>query len=77
MFHLSIVGNFLIINKHLDKCTLKQHWSLNVILNGFLHIEQQALEKHHWLQLEEALEKQVQREASRRNTSSQTQGIAT
>lgn len=33
------------------------------------HIEQQALENHHWLQLEQALEKQVQREASRRNTS--------
>ncbi|TSN67070.1 Cilia- and flagella-associated protein 99 [Bagarius yarrelli] len=28
----------------------------------------QALEKQHWLQLEQALEKQVQREASRRNT---------
>ncbi|XP_058256077.1 cilia- and flagella-associated protein 99 isoform X3 [Hemibagrus wyckioides] len=39
--------------------------------------EKQVLEKEHWLQLEQALEKQVQREASKKNTSGLTQGIAT
>ncbi|MCI4382694.1 hypothetical protein PGIGA_G00017900 [Pangasianodon gigas] len=39
--------------------------------------EKQVLERQHWLQLEQALEKQVQTEASRRNTSGLIQGIAT
>ncbi|XP_017550039.1 cilia- and flagella-associated protein 99 isoform X1 [Pygocentrus nattereri] len=39
--------------------------------------EKQALEEQHWLQLEQALERQVRREASSRNTSGLNYGKAT
>ncbi|XP_072546539.1 cilia- and flagella-associated protein 99 isoform X2 [Salminus brasiliensis] len=39
--------------------------------------KKQALEEQHWLHLEQALERQVQKEASKRNTPGQTYGIAT
>ncbi|XP_053488505.1 cilia- and flagella-associated protein 99 [Ictalurus furcatus] len=52
------------------KSKLNEHMAAQNV-KSYNH-KKQALEKQHWLQLEQVLEKQVQREASRRNTSGLT-----
>ncbi|KAF4084030.1 hypothetical protein AMELA_G00123990 [Ameiurus melas] len=52
------------------KSKLNEHMAAQNV-KSYNH-KKQALEKQHWLQLEQVLEKQVQREVSRRNTSGLT-----
>ncbi|KAI4873340.1 hypothetical protein NFI96_029086 [Prochilodus magdalenae] len=64
-------------NKESEKANVNRNKEMATQkVKSYIH-EKQALEEQHWLELEQALERQVRRETSRRNTSSQIYGVTT